>query len=366
MEKEEKKYYYSPKVGDIVEYKKSKKHILVDYLDMLCKVGSEHIEIRPGYMKATKGHVSLKCIIQLGVDCKVNAKDFKKVVKHIEGQFSTTYADNLLIFSWGENGSCATTIEVIGQNEESEAEGLGKELACVSTDAFYQCLTTGSVGVGGSPLVCQYVHYDGQTIASTDNILASFCDYNFENQAAEFAINELSLKLWREINLPTKYICVYERGVRFMIRDDIIICDKSFYAYTQNMSVSIKDRLTHLTNYTYQKFKITEDIWKKLKMFKDCKEITISNNEIRGEQASKLKMQTSITPFPEDCDSFTIDIKQLLRVKHLVTDFSDFSIAFLDFGSHVLKYLVVEPEVGCSDLVVIGGIAEENKSGRME
>ena len=358
-EKEEPKLFYSPKKGCKTKITNRRVSYFVEIIDILSKLKTDLIHIEEDFMYVSDGDVAIKALLRLGVKASVDRKEFKKIVKPIEGEFTTTLFDDRLEFAWGEGN--VTSINIEPSREDCDWR-FGKELSMFDDDDFYHGLVCGGAGVdidGNGRL--GFVHYDGETVTATDNVVLSQAEYLVrpENRYP-FSISGKTIKVWKDLNLPTKYICVYENGCQIMLRDDVIIQDKSNYCNFTPISKALNSKVSQFRTLSGNKFKLSDKIWKSLSMFKKCKEITLKNNEIVS-GSENLKVAIDITPFENDEESFTIDISQFYRLKPLVTSSSDFSVIKADVGPHINTFLYVEPDPGLEDAIIIGGIAEEKE-----
>lgn len=358
-EKDEDNLFYSPKNGTRTKITNRRVSYFVELIDILSKLKTDTIEIREDFMYASDGNTAVKVLMRLGIDATVDRKELKKVIKPIDSEFSTTLHEDRIEFAWGEGN--VTSIEIL---EESELHSwkLGKEIAMFDDEDFYHSLVCGGAGVSADGKGrLGFVHYDGMTVNSTDNIVLSQSEYRAcPDKRCQFAISGKALDLWKAINLPTKHICVYENGTQIMLRDDVVIWDKSEHYSMPLLSQALNNRVNNFKVFADKKFNLPNTIWKSLAMFKNCKEITLKNNEIVSDDGT-LKISTEIAPFDDDNDYFSIAVSEFFRLKPLIIALSDLSVIKVDVGPHINTFLYVEPDPGIEDVIIIGGIAEEKK-----
>lgn len=351
--------FYSPKKGCRTKITNRRVSYFVELVDILAKLKTDLIHIREDFMYAVSDNVAIKVLMKLGVNATVNRKELKKVIKHIDSEFTTTLHEDRLEFAWGEGNLTSIKIENYTQEDNWK---FGQEIATFDDDDFYHSLVCGGAGVdpnGKGRL--GFVHYDGLTLTSTDNVVLSQAEYRVSAaQRCAFAISGLALELWKDLNLPTKYFCIYENGAQIMLRDDVIIQDKSNYYSLALLNQKLNNRVNNFKALVNKRFKVPEDFWKSLSMFKKCKEVTFKNNEIISEDES-LKIVTEIVLFDDDNESFSICVSELYRLKPLITSSSDFSVIKIDIGPHINTFLYVETDPGLEDGLIIGGIAEEKE-----
>lgn len=355
--------FFSPKKGELCDYKPTSKTRLVEAVDILSKLKTEVIHITKDSMFCINDEhtLAITVLFKLGVEGCVDRKEFKNIIKLVPEEFSTSLSNEGLEFHWDGN---STKIPIV--NEDYTVDwNLGEEEAEYKGNKFFTSLFLGGCAVSTDfDNRLGQIAFDYETIASSDNVMLCEQVYKGEEQdcLTIFALSGKAFELWRNINLPSKYLAVYENGNRFMIRDDIIIWDKSKYNDNAKVNNAIKAKVDAFIHEHKKRFKFPEETWKALKMFKGCKELIIKNNEIKVSGNVSLKKSTNIVPFDNDREEFVVNTKQLFRLENLTTSNSDFSVVTIQDGPYYKKYLYVDPDPGLKETtIILAGICEEMK-----
>lgn len=353
--KEPAKSFFSPKKGEVCVLKPSKKTKLAQAVDNLSKLKTKTLLIGPHKIMAISDTCIMEADVQLGVICEVDTKAFKNAVNDVGEFYSVTLNNNTLEFSWGEGNLSSAIVDIPEKPFEFEH---GVILEEIRHETFPSCLYYGGAFVGpNKDLVFGRTYVKSGLVVSSDNIGLSVFDYP-HTLSPPFSVSSEVLALWESVNLPMSSLEIYENHICLNL-SDLRIWDISDQKLEVKFGSNVFNKLTQFQQFIDHSFIIDDEFWKSLSAFKHCNEITLSNDKIRSNDNAVLEKTVDLKIFEDDTDTFTVKYKDFIKLKKLVTNFSNCSIIQIPNRNRIDKYIIINVDPGETAWVVLGGMAEE-------
>ena len=339
--------YFSPKLGRMKIDNRKDKSELQKAVDCLSKTKSKEVLLKDLYLLAMNHSSAVQVQMSIGVSGLVSMKDLKAVAKTVHGQFSVTRQEDIITFSW-DGGVMSIGIE----DCSFPVLDIGKEVFVFNTpDDLGPCLLSGgsSVANDNPRNVLNRVYFNGNRFLSSDGVMLSNCAYEVDSPAP-FSMNYEAYALWIKLDLPMRYLAVYEEGCRIMLDKNVILWDRCLASEDpSDIFLGVLDRFRPQGKI---KTKLPSKVWANLKKMKGMDEVCFANGRMFS---SDIQFENKLKIFDNDCDEFVIKIEEMNRLRTLVTANSDFSFIQMEENEIIQNYLLVEPDPEYDETIIVAG-----------